>query len=126
MKSLVMAMAMFAATQVFAGTIELGKYKAEGQGDAAGVNAEFELKAGGAATLDIDAMGTKIACKGTYTTTPDLFTADVSCNHVAASKIKVDIKITDVNKDNVRTGVIVPLQLDLLGGDKLDFKLMKK
>jgi len=127
MKSLFLTLAMFVSTNVFAATVELGKYRAVDK-DTKSVVANFELKANGSVALSIDAQGTKIDCNGTYTVQGNNFKSDVKCNHAAISEASVIIDISNVTPQGLRSaqGVDVPLRIpDLLGDEAAVFNLKK-
>lgn len=127
MKSLFLALAMFVSTNVFAATVELGKYRAVDK-DTKTVVADFELKANGGVALKIDAQGTKINCTGTYSVTGNNFKSDVTCDHAAVPSASVIIDISNVTAAGLRSpqGVDVPLRIpDLLGDEAAVFNLKK-
>jgi hypothetical protein len=127
MKSLVLALAMFVSSQVFAATVELGKYHAVDK-DTQSVAADFELKAGGALTLKISAQGTVINCTGTYAVAGNDFKSDVKCDNDAVPSASVIIDISKVTPEGLRSaaGVEVPVKIpDLLGDDPAIFILKK-
>ena len=127
MKSLLMALAMLVTTNVFAATVELGKYRATAKDDPT-VIANFTLAAGGKVNLVIDAQGTKINCNGTYAVTGNDFKSDVTCDSAAIPSASVIINIANVTPAGLRSpqGVDVPLRIpDLLGDDPVTFNLKK-
>lgn len=127
MKSVLVSLIIFASTQVFAATVELGKYIATDK-DTKSVVAKFELKAPNKVTLGIEADGTKIACTGTYAVKGNEFTSTVTCDHPAVPEAGVVIDITNVTPAGLRSpqGVEVPVKFpDLLGDEPVAFILKK-
>ena len=65
MKSLVIALALFATSQVFAGTVEMGKYRAVDK-DTKTIVAAFELKTDASVKLSITTPDVSVNCLGKY------------------------------------------------------------
>lgn len=125
MKSLFLVLAMFVSTNVFAATVELGKYRAVFKEDS-NVVADFDLKAPNKVNLKINAQGSVINCNGTWSVAGNDFKSDVTCDSAAIPSASVIINIQHVNKDNLRTGVDVPVRIpDLLGDEAAVFNLKK-
>jgi hypothetical protein len=127
MKSLVLALAMFVSSNVFAVTVELGKYHAVDK-DTQSITADLELQAGGAATIKISASGTDVNCTGTYTVVGNELKSDVKCDNDAITTANVIIDISKVNPEGLRSAscVEVPVKIpDLLGDDSAIFILKK-
>ena len=103
MKSLMLAFILVGASQVFAATVELGKYKATDK-DSKSVTAELELKAGNTATATITVPSiSPVNCTGTYAVAGNKFTAKLTCNSALLAKPEVTIDITNVTPASVRS-----------------------
>lgn len=126
MKILVLIASTLISSQVFAGTVELGKYLAVPK-DFPTVLADLELLEGNQATVKIDAEGTIINCTGTYNAVENELNAHANCDHPSAPEINVSIDITNVTPEGLRSeeGVEVPVKFDLLGEDPVLFILKK-
>jgi len=126
MKVLALLVSTLISVQVFAATVELGKYTAVPK-DYPTVLAELELTEGNLATVRIDAEGTIINCTGTFVVAENQLNAHANCDHEAAPEINVSIDITDVTPEGLRSeaGVEVPVKFDLLGDEAVLFFLKK-
>lgn len=126
MKSLIFIASVFVSAQVFAATVELGKYLAVPK-DFPDVKANLELFVGNEAAVRIDAEGTIINCTGTFVVEENNLNAHALCDHPAAPEINVSIDITNVTPEGLRSeaGVEVPVKFDLLGEDPVQFILKK-
>lgn len=127
MKSLLLALAMFVSTNVFAATVELGKYSATDK-DTKSVTASFELKAPDKVGLKIEAQGTTINCSGTWAVAGNDFKSSVTCDHAAIPSASVNINIANVTPAGLRSpnGVEVPVKIPDLLGDEAAVFLLKK
>lgn len=112
-------------SQAFA-NVELGKYRAV-DADSGSIQANFELKAGGAVTFSVVASGTTINCSGTYNVQGKNFRASLRCNSALVSSANVNIDITNVNAQSIRSarGAEVNVVIDALGSDATKFLLKK-
>ena len=122
-----MALALFVSTNVFAATVELGKYRAVDK-DSKSITADFELKAPNKVGLKITAQGEVINCTGTYAVAGNNFTSTVTCDHAAIPNASVIIDIATVTPAGLRSpnGVDVPVRIpDLLGDEAAVFQLKK-
>ncbi|MCC2680435.1 MAG: hypothetical protein K0R29_3011 [Pseudobdellovibrio sp.] len=126
MKKLVLLLSVFVSTQVFAATVELGKYLAVPK-EFPTVKADLDLKADNSATVRIDAEGEIINCTGTFAVAGNDLNAHANCDHAAAPEINVSIDITNVTPEGLRSeeGVEVPVKFDLLGDEAVQFILKK-
>lgn len=128
MKALLVSLMLFAGTQVFAGTVELGKYSAK-DADTQTIQANFELKAGGAVTFSVKTpdLPQPIACSGTYSVAGNKFSASMNCNSALLQQAKVDIDISTVTPESLRSarGAEVNVVIDALGADATKFLLKK-
>lgn len=126
MKILTLIASTLISTQLFAATVELGKYLAVPK-DFPTVLADLELLVDNKATVRIDAEGTIINCTGTYNAVENELSAHAFCDHSAAPEINVVIDITNVTPEGLRSeeGVEVPVKFDLLGEDPVMFILKK-
>lgn len=125
MKSFLMTVLLIVGSQAFA-NVELGKYRAV-DADSGSIQANFELKAGGAVTFSVAASGTTINCNGTYNVQGKRFNASLTCNSPLVSQANVSIDITNVNAQSIRTarGAEVDVVIDALGADATKFLLKK-
>ena len=127
MKSLVLALMVLATSQVFAGTVELGRYTALDK-DSKSVSAALELKAGGAANVVITVPGvTTVHCSGSYGVAGDTLNTDLNCDSMLLSKAKVSINIASVTPASVRSanGAEVTLTIPGIIDDPTVFLLKK-
>ncbi len=126
MKVLVFLVSLVISNQLFAATVELGKYLAVPK-DFPTVLADLDLLAGNLATVKIDAEGTIINCTGTYVVEENALNAHANCDHPSAPEINVSIDITNVTPEGLRSeaGVEVPVKFDLLGDEAVLFVLKK-
>lgn len=126
MKVLVLFLSMFISTQVFAVTVELGKYLAIPV-DYPTVQAELELFADNHATLYVDVDGTIVNCTGIFAQIDNQLNADAKCDHPEAPEISVSIDVTNVTPEGLRSeeGVEVPVKFNLLGEEPIFFILKK-
>ena len=126
MKILILLFYSLISTQLFAATVELGKYLAIPK-DLPTVSATIELLADNKATVFIDSEGTIVNCTGTFTVIDNKLNAHADCDHPDAPKINVIIDITNVTPEGLRSeaGVEVPVIFDLLGDDTYLFTLKK-
>lgn len=117
---------MFFSTQVYATTVELGKYLAVPK-DYPTASALIDLKADESAVVVIDIDGTIVNCTGTYSTLENILNSHVYCDHPQVPEVVVTIDMTDVTPENLRSesGVEVPAKFDLLGEDWFIFILKK-
>lgn len=126
MKALVLLVLTLLSAQVFAATVELGKYLAVPK-EFPTVSARLELFADNSATVYIDAEGTIINCTGNFVVEENALNAHANCDHSAAPEINVSIDVTNVTPDGLRSeaGVEVPVKFDLLGDEAVQFILRK-
>ena len=129
MKSLVLSLLLVVATQVQAGTVELGKYKAV-DADSKTIQASFELRANGTLNFSVktpDFTMPAPGCEGTYTVAGNDFSASLKCPTPLLPTASVKIDITNVNAQSLRSpgGAEVMVAIDALGGDKVKFFLKK-
>lgn len=130
MKSLFLALAMFAGSTVFAGQVELGKYRAVDV-DTKTIIADLELRANGTANLMIktpDFTMPAPGCEGTYKIQGNQFSANVKCPTDLLPEASVTIDVTNVNPQSVRSpeGARVAVVIDALGDEATTFLLKKK
>lgn len=126
MKALIFIVITVISTQLFAATIELGTYRAVAK-DSPDASATLELKAGGMATILVDAQGTPVNCTCTYTVVENTFSSHVLCQNDQVPEVNVSIDISNVTADGLRSdaGVEVPVKFDILGDDAVVFILKK-
>lgn len=126
MKSLFSLVVMFVSTQVFAATVELGKYTAFPK-DYPTAIASIELKADASTLVSIDIDGTVVNCEGIYNVQENIMAAHVFCDHPQAPEVNVAIDFTNVTPEGLRSeeGVEVPAKFDLLGDEEVQFILKK-
>ncbi len=127
MKSIALALVMFASTQVFAGNVELGKYKALDK-DTKSIEANFELKEDKSVILSIRSEDVSVTCKGYYNVAGNSFTSTVKCDHpLLPDATSVVIDVTNVTPAGLRspTGVEVAVVIDVLGDEPVLFMLKK-
>lgn len=128
MKSILVSLLLVASGTAFAGNVELGKYKAV-DADTGTIQANFELKASGDVDFSVKTtdLPTPINCKGKYSVTGNKFSADMKCQSDLLSEVKVDIDVTTVNADTLRSakGAEVNVVIDALGGESTKFLLKK-
>ena len=132
MKSLIIGLIAVVSLQSFGATIELGKYEAKDKvsvdrGVAPSKQANFNLMAGGKATMTIRAITGLVSCSGTWSVAGDIFKANVKCNSLILPETDVEINIANVTSEKLRTapGVAVPVMLDIFEKPET-FYLMKK
>ncbi len=67
-------------------------------------------------------------CEGIYTVIENKLTAELACPLSFLPSVRVEIDITDVNPESVRSesGVIVPVVIDVFGTEPTPFVLKKK
>ncbi len=129
MKSLVISLFLAAAFQVNAAQVEMGKYKAIDV-DTRSVDASFELFADGSVIFNVttpDFTMPAPGCKGKYTVVENKFKADMTCPTDLLPEVSVDIDISNVNPQSIRTpeGALVPVIIDALGDEPTMFLLKK-
>lgn len=126
MKVLVLLVSMLISSQLFAATVELGKYLAVPK-DFPTVLSVLELFADNTATVRIDADGMIINCTGVFAVAGNKLSADANCDHPDAPEISVIIDITNVTPEGLRSeaGVEVPVEFDLLADESVLFILRK-
>jgi hypothetical protein len=126
MKSLLVAGVLLLSTQVFAVTVELGQYIAKDKKTQKEKIAEFTLKADGTADMKIKASGMTTKCNGKYTVKDDMFHADVKCKSILLPETSVDINVSNLTPEGLRTapGVLVTVMLDVFDAPE-EFYLMK-
>lgn len=130
MKSLVLALTMFVGSTVFAGQVELGKYRAV-DADTKTIIADLELRANGTANLMITTPDFKMpapGCEGKYKIQGNKFSADVKCPTDLLPEASVTIDVTNVNPQSVRSpeGARVDVIIDALGEEATTFMLKKR
>lgn len=128
MKSILVSLLLVASGSAFAGNVELGKYKAV-DADSGTIQANFELKAGGDVDFSVSTpeLPKPIGCKGKYNVTGNKFSADMKCQSDLLSEVKVNIDVTTVNADSLRSarGAEVNVVIDALGDEATKFLLKK-
>ena len=126
MKALLFLVSTLISAQLFAATVELGKYTAVAK-EFPEAKANLELMDGGLATLSVDAEGTPVNCNGTYNVIDNTFRSHVYCDNEQVPEVNVIIDITNVTADGLRSeaGVEVPVIFDLMGEDAFIFILKK-
>ncbi len=67
-------------------------------------------------------------CEGTYTIVENKLTAELACPLSFLPNVRVEIDITEVNPESVRSeqGVVVPVVIDAFGTEPTPFILKKK
>ena len=67
-------------------------------------------------------------CEGTYTVVENKLTAELTCPLSFLPNVRVEIDITDVTPETVRSesGVVVPVVIDAFGTEPTPFILKKK
>lgn len=130
MKSLILALTMFVGSTVFAGQVELGKYRAV-DADTKTIIADLELRANGTANLMITTPDFKMpapGCEGKYKIQGNKFSADVKCPTDLLPEASVTIDVTNVNPQSVRSpeGARVDVIIDALGEEATTFMLKKR
>lgn len=67
-------------------------------------------------------------CEGTYTVIENKLTAELACPLSFLPNVRVEIDITEVNPESVRSesGVVVPVIIDAFGTEPTPFILKKK
>ncbi|MBY0553723.1 hypothetical protein K2P97_04285 [bacterium] len=127
MKALVLSLLLAVSTQAM-GAVELGKYRAIDK-DTKSITADLNLKADGTATIVINSadLPKPVPCEGKYKVEAKMLTADVKCKSEILAEAKVQIDITNVTPDSVRSpnGAEVDVIIDALGDDALKFLLKK-
>lgn len=129
MKALVMSLVVLATTQVFAGQVEMGKYRAVDK-DSKTIVASFELRTNGTVNFSVktpDFEMPKPGCEGTYSVKGNTFHSDLKCPTQMLPEASVNIDISNVTPQGLRSesGVEVPVVIDALGTDPTTFILKK-
>ena len=126
MKFIFSLIVMLASTQLFAATVELGKYTAYPVDFPTAV-ATIVLNADQSSDVHIDVEGTIVNCEGTFQVESNTMNAHVYCDHPEAPEVNVSIDFTNVTPENLRSesGVEVPAKFDLLGDESVMFNLKK-
>lgn len=126
MKFLFSLMLTFASTQLFAATVEMGKYTAFPK-DYPTAIASIELIPEDKALVSIDIDGIIVNCEGTFNVQDNKMAAHVFCDHPQAPEVNVSIDFTNVTPEGLRSeeGVEVPATFDLLGDEEVIFILKK-
>ncbi|AGH96301.1 hypothetical protein [Pseudobdellovibrio exovorus] len=128
MKSILVSLLLVASGSAFASNVELGKYKAV-DADTGTIQASFELKAGGDVDFKVSTseLPQPIACKGKYSVAGNKFSADMKCQSDLLSEVKVNIDVTTVNAESLRSakGAEVNVVIDALGDEATKFLLKK-
>lgn len=129
MKSLLIGFFILATSQVFAGQVELGKYRAVDK-DTKTIEATFELRANGTVNFSVktpDFTMPAPGCEGKYAVKGAAFTADLKCPTELLPEASVSIDISTVTPEGLRSkdGVEVPVAIDALGSDSTIFLLKK-
>jgi hypothetical protein len=129
MKSLVLSLLLVGAVQAGAATVELGKYKAKGnQPDVEGITASILLKANKDITFNINSPDVGlVTCSGQYEVSANLLVTDVECDSMFVSSAHVEINITNVTPESVRSvkGAEVLVLIDALSDVPAKFLLKK-
>ena len=129
MKSVLLGLVLLVSTQLFAGQVEIGKYRAVDK-DTKTVVATFELRANGTVNFSVktpDFTMPAPGCEGKYTVVGDVFKADLKCPTELLPEASVTINIANVTPAGLRSanGVEVPVVIDALGDDPQVFLLKK-
>ncbi|AGH96302.1 hypothetical protein [Pseudobdellovibrio exovorus] len=129
MKSLLMSLVLAAAFQANAATVELGKYRAV-DADTKSIIADFQLRANGTVHFTVKSPDFTMpapGCEGKYSVKGNTFTANVNCPTPLLPTASVQIDITNVTPEGLRSkdGVRVNVVIDALGDEATPFLLKK-
>ena len=129
MKSLLLSLVFAMSSQVFAGQIELGKYKAVDV-DSKTIHASLVLRANGTVNFKVktpDFTMPEPGCEGKYTVKGNELEANMTCPTALLPEANVRIDITNVNPQSVRSekGAEVNVVIDALGDEAIKFLLKK-
>lgn len=129
MKSLLLSLVMAVTFQAQAGSVELGKYSAI-DAETKSIRANLNLRANGTVNFKVktpDFTMPEPGCEGKYTVKGNQFNADMKCPTDLLPEASVQIDITNVNPQSVRTekGAEVNVVIDALGSDPVKFLLKK-
>ncbi|MGZ3691327.1 MAG: hypothetical protein ACXVAX_07475 [Pseudobdellovibrio sp.] len=129
MKSVLLGLVLLASTQLFAGQVEIGKYRAVDK-DTKTIVATFELRANGTVNFSVktpDFTMPAPGCEGKYTVNGNTFQSDLKCPTELLPEANVTIDVSNVTPAGLRSanGVEVPVVIDALGSDPTVFLLKK-
>lgn len=130
MKSLFLSLLLVGTAQfAHAASVELGKYAAV-DADTKTIQANFELKAGGALTFTVksaDGSMPPTNCTGNYSVAGNTLSANLTCQSNLLPKASVQIDISTVTPQALRSanGAEVNVAIDALGGEPTKFLLKK-
>ena len=109
--------------------VEPGYYEAV-DADKGEINVQMQVNADGSAAVSIvnkSPFKPNINCEGTWSVTENMFFSALDCDHFLVPYIEVNIDITNVTPQNLRSeqGAPVNVQLDIMGPDPRSFILKK-
>ncbi len=109
--------------------IEFGFYKAI-DADTGEVTAKMDIRADGTLNFNFSAPDFEMpaeGCNGHYTVIENKFVSDLECPILFFSEVHVEIDITNVNPESIRSekGALVPVVIDLVGEEPINFNLFK-
>ena len=109
--------------------IEFGFYKAIDV-DTGEVTAKMDIRPDGTLNFNFSAPDFEMpaeGCNGQYKVVENKFISDLECPILFFSNVHVEIDITNVNPESIRSeqGAIVPVTIDLVGDEPINFKLFK-
>ena len=130
MKALALAL-VFVSSFSFAAdhVIEFGTYKAI-DADSGTIDSTLVVRADGTVNFKVKTPDFEMpepGCEGTYTVKGEIFSADMKCPFDGLEQINVNIDITNVTPENIRSekGAEVNVVIDALGSDPYKFYLRK-
>ncbi len=131
MKSLLLGLVLLASIQVWSAPkeIEMGHYTAVDV-ETGEVTATLEVRPNKTLNFNVSAPDFSMpeqGCEGTYEVVENNFIADLECPILFFSQVHVEIDITTVNPQSIRSqeGALVPVIIDLLGDEPTMFILKK-
>ena len=129
MKMIVLSM-LFVTQVVLAKDVEIGAYSAVDV-ETGTVISTILLRADKTVNYTVstpDFTMPEPGCEGTYTVVENKLTAELACPLSFLPSVRVEIDITDVTPESVRSesGVVVPVTIDVFGEEPTPFVLKKK
>lgn len=122
---------LFSSLTAFAANMEVepGFYEAI-DADKGDINVQMQVNEDQSATVSIvnkSPFKPDIDCEGTWSVTENMFFSALDCDHFLVPYIEVNIDITNVTPETVRSenGAQVLVQLDILGPEPRLFVLKK-
>ena len=130
MKKILFAI-LFSSLTAFAANkeVEPGFYEAV-DADKGDINVQMQVNEDHTAAVSIvnkSPFKPNINCEGTWSVNENMFFAALDCDHFLVPYIEVNIDITNVTPESIRTerGAEVNVQLDIMGPDPRLFMLRK-